>query len=95
MALAKHKQGIDRELAGQLDKLPPPEDVEELLSALRVATLRELATEIVNGGIEHAKGNVDRLEYVRLINSWIATAEETVAAGRNVSRIAARRGKKS
>ena len=91
MTLAKHKQHLDDEMAGKLAKLPPPEDVEELFSALRVSTLRELATEIVNGGIEHAKGNIDRLEYVELLNSWIATAEETVAAGRNVSRIAARR----
>lgn len=94
MSLAKEKIYLDAELAGQLDKLPPPEDVEELLSVLRAATLRELAAEIVNGGIEYARGNIDRLEYVRLINSWIATAEETVAAGRKVSRIAARRGKK-
>ena len=95
MALAKRKQHLDAELAGQLAKLPPTEDVEELFSVLRISTLRELATEIVNGGIEHAKGNIDRLEYVELLNSWIATAEETVAAGRNVSRISARRRKKS
>lgn len=94
MSLAKEKLYLDAELAGQLDKLPPPEDVDELLSVLRVATLRELAAEIVNGGIEYARGNIDRIEYIRLINSWLATAEETVAAGRNVSRIAARRGKK-
>lgn len=91
MSLAKEKLYLDAELAGQLEKLPQPEDVEELLSVLRVATLRELAAEIINGGVEYARGNIDRLEYVRLINSWIATAEETVAAGRNVSRLAARR----
>ena len=79
----------------QLDKLPAPEDVEELCSVLRVATLREMAAEIVNGSIEHAKGNIDRLEYARLLNSWIATAEETVAAGRNVSRIASKRKQES
>ena len=95
MALAKRKQRVEEELAGQLDKLPHPEDVEELCSVLRVATLREMAAEILNGGIEHAKGNIDRLEYLKLINSWVATAEETVAAGRNVSRIASRRRKKS
>ena len=94
MSLAKEKLYLDAELAGQLEKLPQPEDVEELLSVLRVATLRELAAEIVNAGVEYARGNIDRLEYVRLINSWIATAEETVAAGGKVSRIAARRGKK-
>ncbi len=94
MALAKRNQQLDEDLSAQLNKLPVPEDVEELCAELRVSTLRELATEIINGGIEHAKGNLDRLEYLRLINSWIATAEETVAAGRNVSRIGARRGKK-
>ena len=91
MTQAKNKQPRDAELAGQLDKLPSPEDVEELCSVLRVSTLREMAAEIVNGGIEYAKGNIDHLEYAKLLNSWIATAEETAAAGRNVSRIAARR----
>ena len=91
MALAKRKQHLDAELAGQLDKLPAPEEVEELCSVLWVATLREMTTEIVNSSIEHARGNIDQKEYARLINSWIATAEETVAAGRNVSRISARR----
>ena len=91
MALANRKQLLDAELAGQLDKLPSSEDVEELCSALRVSTLRKLATEIVNGGIEHAKGNIDRLEYVKLLSSWVATAEETVAAGKNVSKITSRR----
>ncbi len=95
MALAKQKQQTDEELSDQLDKLPSPEEVEELFSVLRVATLRELSAEIVNGGIEHAKGKIGRVEYLELVNSWIATAEETVAAGRNVSRIAARRKKKS
>ena len=91
MALAKQKQYHDEELADQLDKLPPPEEVDEVLSALRVATLREFATEVANGGIAYAKGNIDRLEYAALLNSWLATAEETAAAGPNLSRIAARR----
>ena len=82
---------LDEELDAQLEKFPAQGEVEELCAMLRVATLREMATEIVNGGIEHAKGNLDRLEYAKLLNSWIATAEETVAAGRNVSRIASRR----
>lgn len=91
MALAKQKQYLDEELAGQLDKLPPADEVAEVLSALRVATLREFATEVANAGIEYAKGNISRLEYATLLNSWLATAEETAAAGRNLSRIAARR----
>ena len=94
MALAKRKQKTvaEEELAIQLDKLPPPEEVEELFSVLRVTTLRELSAEVVKGSIEHAKGHISQLEYLELVNSWIATAEETVAAGRNASRIAARRG---
>ena len=95
MTQAKNKQLRDAELTGQLEKFPAQEEVEELCSVLRVSTLREMAAEIVNGGIEYAKGNIDHLEYAKLLNSWIATAEETVAAGRNVSRIAARRKQES
>ena len=91
MALAKRMQQTDEELSNQLDKLPSPEEVEELFSVLCVATLRELSAEIVNGGIEHSKGKISHTEYLELVNSWIATAEETVAAGRNTSRIAERR----
>ena len=87
--------GFEDQILDQLDKLPSPEPVEELCSVLRVATLRQLSSEIVNGGIDHLKQNIDRLEYMKLINSWIATAEETVAAGKNVNRIAARRRKRA
>ena len=85
--------GHEEELLDQLGKLPSPEEVAELCGALRVATLRELSTEVVNGAIDHAKRKTELLEHVKLINSWIATAEETVAAGGNVNRIAARRRK--
>ena len=95
MTLAKQKRQTDEELAAQLEKLPSSEEIEELVSVLRVATLRELAAEIVNGSIEHAKGKISQVEYLELVNSWIATAEETVAAGRNVSKVAARRRKDS
>ena len=79
------------ELCDQIAKLPTEQQVAELCSVLRVATLRELSWEIVNGGIDHLKGNTGRLEYAKLLNSWIATAEETIAAGRNLNRIAGRR----
>jgi hypothetical protein len=81
----------EEELCDQLDRLPPPEYVDELLSLLRVATLRELSKGVVNGGVEYFKGESEKLEYMKLLNSWLATAEETMAAGRNVNRIAARR----
>ena len=85
---------LEDELYDQFGKLPAPEHVEELCSALRVATLRELSSEIINGGIKHVKGNADSLGYAKLLNSWIATAEETVAAGKNVNTVAARRKRK-
>ena len=92
-----HKLGLDfeDELCDQLYKFPSPEQVDEIFSVLRVSTLRELSAEIVNGGVEHVKNNTGQLEYAKLLNSWIATAEETVAAGRNVNRIVARRRKQS
>ena len=88
--------GYDREdeLLDQFGKLPDPEYVEEILTTLRVGTLRELAIDIVNGGIEHVKDSTHRLEYAKLLNSWIATAEETVAAGRKLRRIVDRRKKR-
>ena len=85
--------GTEEELLDQLNKLPSSDQVEELCSVLRVAILRELSSEVVNGSIDHLKQKIDRLEYIRLLNSWIASAEETVAAGKNVNRIAARRRK--
>ncbi len=84
---------LDEELDAQLDKFPTPEEVEELVSMLGVTTLRDMAAEIVNASIEHTKGNLDRLAYAKLINGWIATAEEMIAAGRNAHRISARRRK--
>lgn len=82
---------LEEELCDQIAKLPADDQVEDLCLVLRVATLRELSSEIVKGGITHLKGNTDRLEYAKLLNSWIATAEETIAAGRSLKRIANRR----
>lgn len=84
---------LEDEFIDQTQKLPSPAQIEELLSALRVSTLREMSIEVLNSGVEHVKGSIDRLEYAKFLNSWIATAEEAVAAGRNVNRIAARRNR--
>ena len=62
---------------------------------LRVDTLRELSAEIIKASIDHINGKIGQLEYAEFLSSWMATAEETVAAGRNVNRIAARRVKNS
>ena len=86
---------FEEQLVDQLEKLPKPEGVEELFSVLRVAALRELSVEVINSAIEYVKSNGDRLEHVKLINSWLATAEETVAVGRNLNPIVARRKKQS
>jgi hypothetical protein len=85
----------EEELCDHIYRFPAPAQVEDICAVLRISTLRELSTEIANGGIEHIKGNTTRLEYARLVNSWLATAEETVAAGKNVKRISDRRRGKS
>ena len=75
----------------QLDNFPSQEEIEELCSVLRVSDLRQLTAEILNASITYLREDTDRKEYVTLLSSWIATTEETVAAGRNANRIAARR----
>ena len=79
----------------KLDRFPSSEEVEELCSVLRVSDLRQLTSEILNASIAYLKEDKDRLEYAAFLSSWIATAEETVAAGKNVNRIAARRMRKA
>ena len=74
-----------------LARFPSEEEIEELCAVLRAATLREMSAELVKAGMSYARGETGRLEYARLLNSWIATAEETVAAGSNVKRISRRR----
>lgn len=78
------------ELLDRLQRFPAPNEVEELVSGLKTPLLRQLTTEVINGSIVYAKSG-DRLEHIRLLNSWIATAEETVAAGRRLEHILARR----
>ena len=70
------------------------DDIEYLCAKLRVSDLREMDAEIMVAGIEHVKGNSSQLEFATLINSWLATAEETVAAGKAANMIAARRKEK-
>lgn len=81
------------ELMDELGNLPSQDEVAELCSVLRVSTLRGMSEGVINGGVRHLRENADRVELAKLINSWIATAEETIAAGRNLNRIAARRKK--
>lgn len=78
------------ELFDRFQRFPAPTEVEELVSGLKTPLLRQMAIEIINGSIVYAKSG-DRLEHIRLLNSWIATAEETVAAGRRLEQILAKR----
>lgn len=81
----------DGELLDEMAKFPEIEELEELFAALPAPTLRELSLELVKGSIDYLRDHIDRLEYAGLINSWLVTAEETVAAGKVAGRIAARR----
>ena len=101
--MATHKEKVQEIPAGELDYVPEKQlrdhierfltadEIKYLCANLRVADLREMAAEIVIASIEHVRGNTGQLEYTMLLNSWLATAEETVAAGKSAARIAARR----
>lgn len=83
--------GPEDQLRDHLERFLTAEDIEYLCSKLRVSELRQMAADIMIAGIEHVRGNSSQLEFAILINSWLATAEETVAAGRNLNRVVARR----
>ena len=87
--------GPEEQLRDHVERFLTAGEIEHLCSTLRVSNLREMAAEVIIAGIEHIRGNSSQLEYATLINSWLATAEETMAAGRNVKRIADRRMNRS
>ena len=74
-----------------MDELPTSEEVEALIYALDVPTLRELSSAILTASIDYAQGRSEKLANLQMLNSWIATAEETVAAGEDMDEILARR----
>jgi hypothetical protein len=82
---------FEQELVDQRNRLPSFKDAEELCYLLDIPALREMSSEILKRDIVHAKGESTLLEFVRFLNSWIATAEETLAAEEKSSEIAARR----
>ena len=82
---------LDEQLRDHIERFLTAEEIEHLCATLKVSDLRQMAAEVVIASIESVKGNTSQLELATLINSWLATAEETVAAGKNAGRIAARR----
>lgn len=82
--------GREEELLDQLGRLPTPDQVREVMSALPTKTLRELGEEIMNGGVTVLTGG-DNLDFARLLNSWFATGEETIAAHGRPGRVLTRR----
>ena len=86
------RYSIEDELLDRLERLPSPDDVEDVVSRLRLALLREMSVGIINSSIDFAKGG-ERLQFARQLNSWMATAEETASAGKRLRQILARRKK--
>ena len=82
---------MEDKLRSHIDELPTSEEVEELVHALDAPTLRELSSAILTASIEYVEGRSDKLAYLQILNIWIATAEETVAAGEDMDEILARR----
>ncbi len=79
------------ELHDRLARLPDEFELAELCTLLPAKALRKLSAEVIKGSIEYLNDPDNRMEYAMLLGSWIATAEETVAAGKAAGRIAARR----
>ena len=89
--LTRHNVATVDELAGHLEKLPTSEEIEELISSLDVSTLREMSSAMLTASVDYMNGREDKLQYLELLNSWIATAEETIAAGEDIGKILGRR----
>lgn len=77
----------------QLDSLPSQEQLEKLLGKMRTPELREYAQGLTEEIVAACKaGNL--LEVARVINGWIATAEELVTHRRNLRFIQAARSRR-
>ncbi len=80
----------DDERSIQVEMLPSSDEVAEVVSRLEIGDLREFAVAIMNAAAESARGGGD-LDTIRLLNSWFASMEETVAAGDDLVEILSRR----
>ena len=79
------------ELYERLSLLPDDAELVELCTLLPEKALREFSVAVIKGSLDYLNDPNHRLEYAQLLSSWIATAEETVAAGKKAEQIAARR----
>lgn len=77
----------------QLDSLPTEEQLEQLVGMMRVSELREYAQGMTRDAVAACKMG-DLLEVTRVINGWVATAEELVTHRRNLRFIQAARSRK-
>ena len=74
----------------QLSALPTTEQLEKLLGLMRTAELKEYAKGLTAETVAACKAG-DLLEVARVLNGWVATAEEIVTHRRNLRYIRAAR----
>ena len=79
------------ELLDSLGGFPTSAEIEELVNALDVHSLRGMSSAILTAGVDYSEGRLDKPAYRKILNSWVSTAEETVAAGEDIDAILARR----
>jgi hypothetical protein len=82
--------GPEERLSDALDQLPTPGMVRVLIESLKPTELRELAEGVLNDCTQATRRG-DLLENAESINSWIATAEETINTRRKYRSIKAAR----
>ena len=75
------------EYSGQIEMLPSECEVSIVVSKLALDDLREFAASVMNVAVKAALRGFSDLETVRLLNSWFATMEETIAAGDDLEEI--------
>ena len=85
-------QSAPRELHGQIDMLPSPGEVSDIMEHVEGETLREYAVAVTNIAVRLAHPTMpNRVREVADLNGWYASMEETVAAGDQIDEILAKR----
>ncbi|MCY4580605.1 MAG: hypothetical protein OXD31_16375 [Chloroflexi bacterium] len=79
------------EYSGQIGMLPTEYEVSIVVSKLALDDLKEFAASVMNVAVKAARQGYSDIETVRLLNSWFATMEETIAAGDDLEEILSRR----